>query len=308
MGLATTCFMTVRRPKDTLEFLEYCRSLGAGGIQAPLTSMEPAYLRRLRETAEKAGMYIETMAPLPKKGDASALDRALGAAKEVGALCARIGCLSGRRYETFTSMEQWQTFVGDSKESIRLALRVAERHKFKLALENHKDWTVDEHVALMQEFQSEYMGVLLDTGNNISLLDDPYEVVEKLAPFAYSTHIKDMGLAEYKDGFLLSEMPLKAGCLDLKRIVEMIHKAQPKTKITLEMITRNPLEVPALTDKYWVTFNEGRGRRLAATLRMAKDHGRKLPRMDGLPPASQAQWEEDNVKQCLNGAREQLGI
>ncbi len=43
------------------------------------------------------------------------------------------------------------------------------------------------------------------------LLEDPYEVIETLAPLAVSTHIKDMALDRHADGFLLAETPLRAG-------------------------------------------------------------------------------------------------
>ena len=53
MGIATTCYMTAWRPKDTYEFLEHCQALGAGGIQASLASTDPAYVKKLRARAGK---------------------------------------------------------------------------------------------------------------------------------------------------------------------------------------------------------------------------------------------------------------
>jgi 3-oxoisoapionate decarboxylase len=307
MGVASTCFMTVRRPRDFFEFMNYCDSLGAGGVQAGLANTEPEYLGRVRQRAEQVGLYLEVMAGLPA-ADSAAFERTLVAGKQIGARCARVGCLSGRRYETFSSLDDWKQFVAKSKDSLQRAVPLAEKHKIPLALENHKDWTVDEHVALLKEYSSDYLGACIDTGNNISLLDDPYEVVQKLAPFAVATHVKDMGVAEYKDGFLLSEMPLGAGFLDMQKIVETIHASRPATPITLEMITRNPLEVPCLTEKYWATFPHRNGALLARTMHMVKTHAQALPRMDPLPQVAQARWEEDNVKQCLNYGREQLGL
>src|SRR5437588_4213221 len=99
MGIATTSFMTGRRPDDTYEFLEYCHSLGAGGIQASLSSLDAGYLKKLRARAEQLGMYIEVMAELPKKDDAATFERTVAAAKEAGAVCLRTAALSGRRYE-----------------------------------------------------------------------------------------------------------------------------------------------------------------------------------------------------------------
>src|SRR5260221_11862672 len=66
LGIATTCYLTAWRPKDTYEFLEHCQALGAGGIQATLTSTDPANVKKLRARAEQAGMYLEFMIGLPK--------------------------------------------------------------------------------------------------------------------------------------------------------------------------------------------------------------------------------------------------
>ena len=194
LGIATTSYMTARRFRDTLEFLEHCHKLGAPGIQTALTSLDRAYLDKVKARLQETGMYIEVMAALPKVDMAQFLATVDGA-KHVGAHCIRAGALSGRRYETFATLDDWRKFVSDSKAAIARAVPVVEKTRIPLALENHKDWTVDEMVTLLKSYSSEYFGALLDTGNNISLLDDPMEVVERLAPFAIATHIKDMGVA-----------------------------------------------------------------------------------------------------------------
>jgi sugar phosphate isomerase/epimerase len=308
MGIATTSFMTSRRPKDALQFLEYCHSLGAGGIQAGLPAdLESA--RQLRTRAEELGMYVEAMSGLPRQ-DLRAFERAIAAAREAGALCVRSVCLGGRRYETFQDLAGWKKFVADSKAALARALPVLEKHRMAMALENHKDWTLDEMLALLREFSHERLGVCLDTGNNIALLDDPMDLTAQLAPYAVSTHIKDMAVEEYPDGFLLSEVPLGQGMLDLKGTIERIRKARPAAKFSLEMITRNPLRVPCLTEKYWVTFPERSGRHLARTMAMVRSRrgADPLPGVDGLSPQDQSRVEEDNVKQCLDYAGRQLGI
>jgi sugar phosphate isomerase/epimerase len=309
LGIATTSFMSFRKPKDTLEFLEYCHALGAGGIQAELSSIEPDYLKKLRTVSEQYGMYVEVMASLPGKDDGAQFERVAAAAREAGAVCLRSACLGGRRYETFSALPDWQTFVTASRAALDHALRVAEKNRIPLALENHKDWTADEMRALITDKSSEFLGVCLDTGNNLALLDDPMAVVETLAPFALSTHIKDMGVEPYRDGFLLSEMPLGEGILDMRRIVATIRNARPRTRFTLEMITRNPLEIPCLTEKYWATFPERDGIHLARTLRLVQSHAdTRLPRVSGLDQRAQLRLEDENVMHCLHYARERLGL
>ncbi|MGI8988849.1 MAG: sugar phosphate isomerase/epimerase family protein [Bryobacteraceae bacterium] len=309
MGIAATSYMTYRRFRDPSELLEHAHALGAAGIQAGLNTTDPATLKKLRARAEELGMYIEAMAALPKKDDSGAFEKSVQAAKTAGALCIRTACLGGRRYENFKSLPEWQQFTTESIAAIKRAVPIVEKQRIPLAIENHKDWTVHELAAILKDNPSEFLGVCLDFGNNISLLDDPMEVVETLAPHAFSVHVKDMGVEPYPDGFLLSEVPLGEGVLDLKKMVAAVSKARPNTRMTLEMITRNPLEVPCLTDGYWATFPERGGLYLARTLQWVRKESNRLsalPRMDLQSKPALLRLEDENVKICLHYAREQL--
>lgn len=307
MGIATTSYLGVWRPKDTLEFLEHCHALGAAGIQAPINGDTA----KIRARAEQYGMYIEAMLPLPKGKDTAPLEKAILDAKAVGATLGRTGALSGRRYETFSSLAEWQKWVGQTMDGIMAALPILEKHKFAMALENHKDWTLDEMLLLLKNHSSEYLGACIDFGNNISLLDDPLAVVEKLAPYALTTHVKDMGVESYKDGFLLSEVALGEGYLDLPRMIAAVRAARPKTRFVLEMITRDPLQVPCLTEKYWATFPSRNGVYLARTWTVVQEESKRfqaLPRVTGQSHGAQLRLEDENVKVCLNHAREKLAL
>ena len=304
MGIAWTSYMTVAKPKDALEFLMRCHALGAAGIQAPLHGD----LRQLRGRAEQLGMYIEGMVQLPANGETSAFEKNIQDAKDAGALCVRAAALSGRRYESFASLADWRKFVTDSRGNLETALPILEKYKIPLALENHKDWTADEMVELMKSHPSEYLGVCLDFGNNIALLDDPINVTEMLAPFTIATHVKDMGVEWFNDGFLLSEMVLGQGFLDLPRMIALVRQSRPATRFSLEMITRDPLQVPCLTDKYWAAFPERNGVFLARTMQLVQKYksATPLPRISGLSHQAQLQAEQENVRASMQYAHEKL--
>jgi len=306
MGIAWTSYMTVAKPKDALEFLMRCHALGAAGIQAPLHGD----LRQLRGRAEQLGMYIEGMVQLPANGETSAFEKNIQDAKDAGALCVRAAALSGRRYESFASLADWRKFVTDSRGNLETALPILEKYKMPLALENHKDWTADEMLELMKSHASEYLGVCLDFGNNIALLDDPINVTEMLAPFTIATHVKDMGVEWFNDGFLLSEMVLGQGFLDLPRMISIVRRARPATRLSLEMITRDPLQVPCLTDKYWIAFPDRNGVFLARTMQLVQRYKSTtpLPRISGLSPEAQLQAEQENVRASMQYAKSKLGL
>jgi sugar phosphate isomerase/epimerase len=308
MGVCVYSF-GYRRPKSAYEFLDYCHELGAGGVQIGLDSLEPESTQKVRRRAEQLEMYLEVIADLPAD-DPSGFERTVRAAKEAGALCLRAACLSGRRYETFSTLEEWKRFVTESRNKIARALPILEKYRMPLGLENHKDSTAEEMVGLLKEYSSEYLGACIDTGNNIALLDDPMDVVERLAPYAVTTHLKDMAAEEYAEGFLLAEVPLGQGILDMKGICQTIARARPQAKFSLEMITRNPLKIPCLSERYWATFPDRSGECLARTLSLVRAHrpSQPLPRPDALDPAVRLRLEEDNVRKCLAYASAQLRL
>src|SRR5881396_2632204 len=214
------------RFKDTIEFLEYCRQLGAGGVQIAVGSRETDYPKKLRAKAEAYDMYFEGQSSLPQQSsDVERFDAEIRAAREAGAGVVRAAMLGGRRYETFDSAEAFRQFAEKSWHSLTLAEPILKRHRVRLAIENHKDRRLAELLDLLKGISSEYVGVCVDIGNNIALLEEPMAVVEALATFAFSTHLKDMAVQEFEDGFLLSEVPLGEGFLELKKMVALLQTA-----------------------------------------------------------------------------------
>ncbi len=299
MGIAATSFSGPQKG-DTLEFLEKCHSLGASGIQTHIHGDIP----RLRARAEELGMWMEGMTSV-QHSTPEQLEKTISDAKAAGCSLARDAMLNGRRYETFNSLADWKAFVQKTHETLSRVLPIFEKHKFTLAVENHKDWTADDYVKLFKTYSSEYLGACLDFGNNISLLDDPMAVAEAAAPFVKTTHLKDMAVMPYHDGFLLSEVPLGKGTLDLPRMVSLVQKANSNVHFPLEMITRDPLKVPCLTDRYWVTFPERNGIYLARTLRYVESRksSTPLPTVNNLAPTDRSQLVNKNIEACFQYAK-----
>ena len=299
------------RFKDTIEFLEYCRQLGAGGVQIAVGSRETDYPKKLRAKAEAYDMYFEGQSSLPQQSsDVERFDAEIRAAREAGAGVVRAAMLGGRRYETFDSAEAFRQFAEKSWHSLTLAEPILKKHRVRLAIENHKDRRVPEMLDMLKRISSEYVGVCVDVGNNIALLEEPMAVVDALAPFAFSTHLKDMAVQEYEDGFLLSEVPLGEGFLDLKKMAAVLQKANPTIQFNLEMITRDPLKIPCLTRKYWSTMETVPAGQLAGALAMVRKNAAKqpLPHTNGLDLDRQLALEDANVKASFAYARERLGL
>ena len=316
MGLSADSFQSVRfaSPRRLLEvdrLMRIAAAVGAAGAHGGMTDIDFDWARSVRRMKDDLGMYVEIQTFLPKDGeDPAVFEHAVKVAKEAGASSLRVVCLLGRRYEMFDTREGWEAAVQVFHRQIATAVPIVERHRMRLGIENHKDWRVDQQVDLLRQYSSEYIGVCLDTGNNLSVLDDPMETVEKLAPWTFNVHFKDMALQETDTGFLMSEVPLGEGMLDLKRMVDVIRAARPEVHFSLEMITRDPLIVPCLTDKFWATFTDVNGVVLAHALTRMRAHRPKapLPSIAGLSEAERYALEVELVSRSITYASEHLGL
>ena len=296
---------------DPIRFVEHCHELGAGGVQTGIGARDREYLGRLRQKVEEHGMYLEGAVRLPKdRSDIERFTTEVRCAREAGAKVLRTVLLGGRRYEQFSHIEDFRDAANRAEQSVKLAEPVVAKSDVLLAIENHKDYRSDELADLCKRLSSRHVGACVDSGNSIALLEDPMQVIETLAPWAFTVHLKDMAVAEYDQGFLLSEVPLGEGFLDLPKTIARLLRARPDIRFNLEMITRDPLRVPCLTDKYWATSPSIRGHTLARALTLVRKHkpAQPLPRVSNRPTKEQLALEAENVRKSLTYAREQLGL
>ena len=318
MGGTPSAFMlriqASRAGGQPFDMVEHCHSLGLAGVQMNPPSMEPDAIKKFRARLEGYNMYLVCDPRLPhQKSDLDAFETEVKTYKEAGAVAFH-AALTGRRYEDFDSFGPWKRMFEGVKASVELAEPVLEKYQMRLGIENHKGFRSAEQAAWLKRLGSEYVGVCFDFGNNISLCEDPMDTLRTLLPYAYLTHIKDMAVEEYEDGFLLSEVPMGEGILDLKEMVRLLRQKDPKMIFELEMITRDPLKIPVFTTKYWATFDDSYsplpGRDLAKTLALVRKDKPKapLPRIAGLSPKAQVKLEDECNLKCLAWARTNLAF
>jgi len=294
-----------------LAFLEECHALGAGGIQCSLGPSEAPNPTELRRRAETCEMHVEAILGMPTKPqDVERFERNLRHSKAAGASLARVTLLPGRRYEQFNTAADFQRASEQGLNSLRLAEPVAARHRFRLAVENHKDHLVAEKLEVLRRISSEYVGLCVDVANNFALAEEPVETIRAFAPWAFTIHIKDQVLRESADGFWLDDAALGDGFLDLKTMVGLLRQAKPGIHFNLEVITRDPILVPMRKDQYWATFPNRPRRDADPMLELAKARGSTTsrPLVSGLSEAQKLELERHNVERSLEYARKELDL
>jgi 3-oxoisoapionate decarboxylase len=114
-----------------------------------------------------------------------------------------------------------------------------------LAMENHMDFTADEQLEILQRVNSPYLRVTLDTANNLRLLEDPIEVVRKLAPYSAATHMKDViatgkGSPATEWRRFWPSAPLGKGIIDFPQVVEVLQQNSYRGVLNIEIDFLDP--------------------------------------------------------------------
>lgn len=297
------------------DFLGYFHGLGFGVAEgARPASNDPADVKAFRERVEQYNMRVIMDVGFPRdESGVEAFDASVKMAKAAGAISLH-AAMTARRYEEFNDFASFKASFERNQKSIALAEPILRKHQMRLGLENHKGWRSAEQAAWLKRIGSEWVGVHFDFGNNISLCEDPQETLENLLPYTFACHIKDMAVEPYEDGFLLSEVPLGEGFLDIKGMVATLQKRDPNMAFDLEMIVREPLKIPVFTDKYWVTFDDRYsplpGRDLAHTLELVHQNKPKVavPHTAGITPEAFLKLEDECVARSIDWARKNLNL
>ena len=128
-------------------------------------------------------------------------------------------------------------------EMFKKAVKVAEELDIKLAVENHLDYGYDEYLALLEEVDSEYLGLTFDTGNFIRLLDEPIKGMEKLGKHVYATHIKDLKItpgAAADEWFFFSSVAVGDGYVNVPELAKMLQDLDYPGLLAVELDFAHP--------------------------------------------------------------------
>lgn len=304
----------IRHEGANWDIVEYCRQkgLGAPHIYFP-ADHDPAKIAKIRRQLNDYDMRAVFLLRTPRvAGDLPKYEAAL---KSLASMDGRVACVhdpfSGRRYEQFKTAAEFHQFFAQCKAGVRMAEPLLRKYKLPLAIENHKGWRSAELAEWVKSTGSEYVGVCLDLVNNVSMIETPEQTIDTLLPYTLYVSFKDIGVDFYDQGILLSEVAFGDGHLDLKGIVSRGQQKNPNMIFQIEMLTRDPLEVPIFTEQYWKVYDAQSPvppEDLARLIHYVRNHPpkRPLPRTSGLSPAQRLALEDDLNQRCIDYAREHL--
>jgi len=246
---------------DIFRFIERVAELKLDGIMWDVmhgaNTDDEAFLHKVRTKAQEHNLYIEL--GWGNWPDLEYTRKGLKVAKLLGANVFRTTTCSDR----FDKQFHFDTFLKQSLPTLRDIAELAERDQIRVAIENHADVSAEELATLIQTLDSPYMGVCLDNGNPIATMEDPYAAVERLAPYAFTTHFKDNIIIHTKWGAKIAGTAYGRGIFDLPAMLKVIRQSAPNPNINIEC----PLEPLATINESLAWEDEA----ISQSVRYARD-------------------------------------
>jgi sugar phosphate isomerase/epimerase len=218
------------RPLDAAGLLELAAQLGAPVVQIcdnlPLDRMTASELAALAERAAALGLTIEV-------GCRSYEAPTLRAYREIAT---RLG---SRLVRTLLAGPAAGTpqLISEARSHLLQVLPDYEAHGVVLAIENYEGYRCAELAALVAIFESPSLGVCLDTVNSLGALEPLDEVVDLLAPFTLSFHLKDFTIRRHPHtmGFEIIGASAGHGMLDVGAVLAALEQHGQRPNVILEL-------------------------------------------------------------------------
>jgi sugar phosphate isomerase/epimerase len=220
IGLSTYAFFwqlsdRVAAPLSIHTAIERTAELGVDLFQicdyAPLETMSDTGLDAIAATARDAGVELEigTKGIRPEQ-----LSRCLHIARVLGS----------RLVRTMFNGTQHRPSIDEAEGLLRAALADFEQAGVRIALETYEQVATSDLMRVVDAIDSPFLGVCSDPANTVAALENPRQVIERVAPRVINMHVKDFAFTRRDGwvGFTLAGAPLGTGLLDYDHMVRTI--------------------------------------------------------------------------------------
>jgi sugar phosphate isomerase/epimerase len=286
-------------------------------------AQDPAHWSEIRRIAADLGLHLETGGGgvFPRTPDAfntsvENIRKNIVRAKAMGSPLMRVVIASERAALPPGPVEQHIETMIRLLKTVRSQVIDA---GLKIAIEVHKDLQAWELKSLVEAAGPEFVGVYMDTGNPVFVLEHPLTTLETLAPHILTLHLRDSVVYEHKKGVAVQWVPLGEGNVDFRQIVTKARESCPNVYVYVKPITGRPPQLLAYLDaSFWKSYPKARAADLARFLALARSgspyeghvviedlQGRQIP--EQFLAAIQYQQRE-HMERSVEYAKKTLGL
>jgi 3-oxoisoapionate decarboxylase len=308
--------------------IAYAAELGCDAIfmqdSSDPSAQDPRHWPRVREWLREHDLHVETGggATLPRSPEdfeqrANYLRGQIRRAAGMGSPIVRTLIASDRYALPEGSLEP---HIETMLRLLRAVRNEAIDAQVKIAVEVHKELQAWEFRDLVEEAGTDFVGIYLDTGNPVFVMENPLTTVETLGKYAVTLHLRDSVVYRHPRGIAVQWVPLGEGTVDFRAVLATAAKLCPQVHVYIKPITgRPPVVLPVYDEQHWKRwFPRARAADFARFLALA-DRGEPYDKpvvvedLQGrrVPPhfleAIQFQ-QRDHLERSLRYGKETLGL
>ena len=297
-----------------IQFLDYLASIKLTWAMLSLpaaTLGDEAALKQIRAHADQLGIKLQLAAgsfcPSSKSFNAQngtveeQVARALKASQIFGATCTR--CVLGLDPER----PQIEMHIDNMIKAVRgMRSRIVDSG-VKLAVENHGgDLQAREMKGMIEAVGPDVMGVCLDSGNPVWMLEDPHMTLEMLIPYAETCHVRDSAVWKVPEGIAVRWVNMGDGNVDIDGWIRKFIQARPGMPIIFEnLVSGNPRVHRIYDPAFWDNWRKMPAWEFARFLAIA-DRGTPKPATPRPPDKTAGQQRIADLEVCVRYTRDLL--
>ena len=297
-----------------IQFLDYLGSIKLtwAMISLPLAVLEDeAAIRQVRDHADRLGIKLQlahgSVCPSSKSFNAQngtlevQVSRALKASQIFGATCMR--CILGGDPER----PQIEMHIDNMVKAIQgLRSRILDSG-VKLAVENHGgDLQAREMKMMIDTVGRDVMGVCLDSGNPVWMLEDPHMTLETLISYAETSHVRDSAVWKVPEGIAVRWVNMGDGNVDIDGWIRKFIQAKPGLPIIFENLVSARPRIHAVYDpKFWDNWRKMPASEFGRFVTLA-DKGTPKPATPLAAGKTQGQQRIEDLETCVRYTRQLL--
>jgi sugar phosphate isomerase/epimerase len=291
------------------QYLDYLARIGVGAAQFSAVTLgvnptdpDEAALERVRDYAGKLGIGLPAISGGSICPSSSRFQPKLGTAEQQIA--------QGLKLAQILGASVMRVVVGSAEERPQIEMHMANTARVlkgvrsqiresgvKLAMENHGgDFQARELKALVEDVGSDILGVCLDSGNPIWMLEDPHSTLELLGPYAVNSHIRDTAIWRVPEGVAARWVNMGEGNVGIDEWVKKFVRMHPGLAVTIEnIVSRQPRVFRVFEAATFKDFPKMPASELAGFLALA-ERGKPVLPVPPSPGKSRGQQRCDDLE------------
>lgn len=243
------------KPLTPIELMDAAVEMGLAGVEFPLRPIDLPHVEGLRDALQSRGLAVVTDFMVLVDSDCEAFGQFLRGSARLGAKVTRALISTILCGDRRTIPGGWDARLSAVASRLREVLPLAEELGLCVAVENHQDATADDLVRLHEmSGSSPAYGIVFDTGNPLSVGEDPVNTARRIAPLVRHVHLKDYTIHFAPEGYRLARCAAGEGCIDFPAILQIVYDNGHQVNPGIEIAAQPARTIPLLEDGWWACY------------------------------------------------------